>query len=124
MLGAGGNLVALGGPGKPAFSEYGAAPLHTVIQGGWKLVHNPDGISPVCIPDAPPNHYPIAQEELYDLSRDPGEKENLAAREPARVAALAGLIQRRFAGLKSRAHQQKLPEKLQQELKSLGYVAH
>ncbi|MFL6237229.1 MAG: hypothetical protein ACJ76N_29155 [Thermoanaerobaculia bacterium] len=40
------------------------------------------------------------------------------------MAELTGLIQRRFAGLKNRVHQQKLPEKLQEELKSLGYVAH
>jgi arylsulfatase A-like enzyme len=108
----------------PAFSEYGSSTIHTVLQDNWKLVHNPDAISPVCIPDAPPNHYPIAKEELYDLSRDPRERENLAAREPARVAALAQLIQRRFAGLKNRVQQQKVPEKLQEELRSLGYVAH
>lgn len=108
----------------PAFSEYGSTNIHTVLQDHWKLVHNPDAISPVCIPDAPPNHYPIGREELYDLARDPGEKENLAAREPAKVAELKKLIERRFAGLKSRARQQDLPKQLQEELKSLGYVAH
>jgi choline-sulfatase len=108
----------------PAFSEYGSSTIHTVLQDNWKLVHNPDAISPVCIPDAPPNHYPIAREELYDLSRDPGERRNLAAREPAKVAELSQLIQRRFTGLKNRVHQQKLPQDLQKELNSLGYVAH
>ena len=61
------------GRGLPAFSEYGSSTIHTVLQDHWKLVHNPDGFSPICIPNAPPNHYPIAKEELYDLSRDPGE---------------------------------------------------
>ncbi|HEY0514435.1 MAG TPA: sulfatase [Thermoanaerobaculia bacterium] len=112
------------GRGRPAFSEYGSSTVHTVLQDRWKLVHNPDGFAPVCIPDAPPNHYPIAREELYDLSRDPGETTNLAAREPARVQEMARLIQRRFAGLKNRVHQQDVPEDLQKELKSLGYVAH
>ena len=113
-----------GGRSRPAFSEYGSSRIRTVVQDNWKLVHNPDALSPICIPDAPPNHYPIGREELYDLARDPGEKENLAARQPAKVAELTQLIERRFAGLKNRANQQKIPEKLQEELKSLGYVAH
>ncbi len=113
-----------GGRGAPAFSEYGSSTIHTVLQDHWKLVHNPQGFSPVCIPDAPPNHYPIGREELYDLSRDPGEKENLAARQPAKVAELARLIDRRFTGLRNRVHDQKVPEDLKKELNSLGYVAH
>jgi choline-sulfatase len=112
------------GRGLPAFSEYGSSPIHTVLQDQWKLVDNPTGFAPICIPNAPPGHYPIAKEELYDLSRDPGEKNNLAAREPAKVAELAGLIGRRFAGLKNRVHDQKLPDELKKELNSLGYVAH
>jgi arylsulfatase A-like enzyme len=115
---------ALSRRGIPAFSEYGSSTIHTVLQDHWKLVHNPDGFSPVCIPDAPPGHYPIAREELYDLSRDPGETTNLAAREPERVKAMADLIRRRFAGLKNRVRKQEMPEDLQKELKSLGYVAH
>ncbi len=74
-----------GGTGKPALSEYGSTKIRTVIQGDWKLVENPDGISPVCIPDAPPGHYPIGRAELYDLGKDPGETANLAAAQPARV---------------------------------------
>jgi arylsulfatase A-like enzyme len=113
-----------GGRGRPAFSEYGSSTIHTVLQDNWKLVHNPEGFNPVCIPDAPPNHYPIGKEELYDLSRDPGERENLAAREPAKVAELAKLLERRFAGLRNRVRDQKVPEELKKELNSLGYVAH
>jgi len=112
-----------GGAGKPAFSEYGASTLRTVVAGNWKLVHNPDGYDPVCIPNAPPHHYPIGREELYDLARDPGETTNLAARQPATVAALSRLLGQRFNGLKRRGGRQQLPEDLQQELKSLGYVA-
>ena len=113
-----------GGAGKPAFSEYGSSTVRTVVQDNWKLVHNPDGFSPNCIPDAPPNHYPLGREELYDLSRDPGERANLAAGQPGRVAELARLIQQRFSGLKSRMHEQALPKGLKEELKALGYVAH
>jgi choline-sulfatase len=113
-----------GGRGRPAFSEYGSSTIHTVLQDNWKLVHNPEGFNPICIPDAPPNHYPIGKEELYDLARDPGERVNLAAKEPAKVAELARLLERRFAGLRNRVRDQKLPEELKKELNSLGYVAH
>jgi arylsulfatase A-like enzyme len=113
-----------GGAGKPAFSEYGSSTVRTVIQGGWKLAHNPDAFSPVCIPDAPPDHYPIAREELYDLAGDPGETRNLAADQPGRVAQLAQLIRQRFAGLRNRNRPQEVPEKLKKELGNLGYVAH
>ncbi|HKI00604.1 MAG TPA: sulfatase [Thermoanaerobaculia bacterium] len=112
-----------GGAGKPAFSEYGSTTIRTVTQGSWKLVHNPDGISPVCIPDAPPNHYPIGREELYDLSKDPGEKTNLAASQPAKVAELTKLIRQRFAGLRNRSRQQEMSDELKKKLKELGYVA-
>lgn len=113
-----------GGRGKPAFSEYGSTKIRTVVQGAWKLVENPDGISPVCIPDAPPGHYPIGRAELYDLAKDPGETANLAAAQPGRVTELSKLIRQRFSGIKNRTRKQEQAEELKQELKNLGYVAH
>jgi arylsulfatase A-like enzyme len=113
-----------GGAGKPAFSEYGESAVHTVIKDGWKLVDNPGGHDPVCIPEAPPHHYPIGRTELYDLARDPREQRNLAASETARAAGLARLIRQRFSGLTKRRHQQAVPEKTRKELEALGYVAH
>jgi arylsulfatase A-like enzyme len=112
-----------GGPGKPAFSEYGASTLHTVVQDGWKLVDNPDGYDPVCIPNAPPHHYPVGRAELFDLAHDPREQTDLAAGNPAKVAALARLIRQRFAGLTRRGHPQDVPDELKKKLKALGYVA-
>jgi arylsulfatase A-like enzyme len=114
-----------GGAGKPAFSEYGEAPIHTVLEGGWKLVDNPTGFDPVCIPNmAPHGQFPIAREELYDLARDPGERQNLAAREPARLALLQERIRRRFAGLGNRRRHQEIPEELRKQLEALGYAEH
>lgn len=112
-----------GGAGKPAFSEYGASSIHTVVRGDWKLVDNPDGFDPVCLPDAPPHHYPIGRSELYDLTKDPREQKNLAAANPALATELARLIRQRFSGLTRRRHQQEVPEKTRKELKALGYVA-
>jgi arylsulfatase A-like enzyme len=111
-----------GGEGKPAFSEYGAAPVHTVLAEGWKLVDNPAGYDPDCIPKAPPHHFPIGREELYDLARDPGETRNLAATEPTRVAALRQRLHQRFAGVKSRLRRQDIPEEMRKQLEALGYA--
>jgi arylsulfatase A-like enzyme len=50
--------------------------LYVLIRDGWKYIHHvrPDG-------DPEPN-------ELYDLERDPGERENVAAAEPERVESM------------------------------------
>lgn len=115
-----------GGGGKPAFSEYGSSRIHTVVQGDWKLIDNPDRLQPACIPGPPgqpPLRYPIARSELYDLARDPGETANLAVTQALRLAELSRLIDQRFANLPRRAHPQQIPEKLRKELSNLGYVA-
>lgn len=113
-----------GGEGKPAFSEYGSTKIRTVKRGSWKYVENPEGIEPVCIPDAPMPHFPIARRELYDLSRDPGETRNLAEGQPARAAELSGLIRQRFANIRRKGGGQELSDELKEELKALGYVAN
>lgn len=113
-----------GGAGKPAYSEYDDTRIRTVRAGDWKLVVNPDGISPRCMEGVPEGFYPLARKELYDLGRDPGEQDNLAAAQPARAAELEQLLQRRFAGLKNRANRQELPDELKRELGALGYVAN
>ncbi|HTQ79842.1 MAG TPA: sulfatase [Thermoanaerobaculia bacterium] len=113
-----------GGAGKPAYSEYGAAPVHTVLEGGWKLVDNPQGFDPICIPNAPPHHFPIGREELYDLAHDPGETRNLAAAQPARVADLKQRLSRRFAGMANRLHHENVPAELRKQLEALGYAEH
>lgn len=113
-----------GGAGRPAFSEYGSTAIRTVVADGWKLIANPDHHQPFCIPGAPEGHYPLAAAELYDLGNDPGEQRDLASVEPHRVAELAGLIDRRFSGLRSRAVRQDVPEELKEELRALGYIAN
>lgn len=52
---------------------YGWSPLRTLRAGSWKLIRAP-------------------RSELYDLASDPGELENLAAREPERLAEMEGRL--------------------------------
>ncbi|HEX2163001.1 MAG TPA: sulfatase, partial [Thermoanaerobaculia bacterium] len=113
-----------GGAGRPAFSEYGSTAIRTVVADGWKLIVNPDRHQPYCVAGAPEGHYPIAAAELYHLAVDPEERRDLAGERPDRVAALAGLVERRFSGLSRRAERQDVPEDLREELRALGYVAN
>jgi arylsulfatase A-like enzyme len=84
------RLVGRGTPDvRPAFA-IGPRSNHqfAVREGGWKLIFTPAGrpVDPQSenkFPTNLPERY-----ELYDTTRDPGETEDLVAREPARVAAL------------------------------------
>ena len=68
-------------PGMPAPTP--AAPASTLRQGDWKLLRfYGDG------PDRTDRH------ELYDLRRDPGERQDLAATQPERVRSLAAVLDR------------------------------
>lgn len=67
-------------PGRPAYAEslfsalhYGAAPLRTVVDGGWRLM---DG----------------ATRTLFDLAADPDATVDVAAAHPDRVSRLAALL--------------------------------
>lgn len=66
--------------------------LASIRDGDWKLITanrgNPRGLAPV---------------ELFDLARDPREKNNLAAQEGARVNGLLGQLDRMRASIKGRA---------------------
>ena len=109
-------------PGRAAFSEYGASRIHTVVSGGWKLIDNPDGVTPTCDTPLPGGSYPIDRTELYDLASDPGERRNLAGQHPEKVAELRDRIRERFAGSIDRAVPQEVPEDLKEELRALGYL--
>ncbi|HXU31586.1 MAG TPA: sulfatase [Thermoanaerobaculia bacterium] len=113
-----------GGAGKPAFSEYGLGPIRTIHEGRFKLIWNPQEYQPVCIPKAPPGHYPIAPAELYDLEKDPGERTNLALGDPNRVRELARHLDQRFAGLPGtgKAKKQEISPEQRKKLEALGYA--
>lgn len=60
----------------PHYTNQGSRPAGAMRVGNWKLIEN----------------YEDGSAELYDLGPDPGEQTDLAAREPARVAAMRGKL--------------------------------
>jgi arylsulfatase A len=56
----------------PHYTNQGSRPGGAVREGDWKLIE----------------HYDTGRAELYDLAKDIGEKNNLAAREPKRVGEM------------------------------------
>lgn len=109
---------------RPAFSEFNDTRLHTVFDGRWTLIDNPDEHLPRCFNGAPEDLYPIAPVELYDLDSDPGEQRNVAADHPEQVRRLRSLIARRFAFVEAEAppERQEIPDDLRRRLEALGYV--
>lgn len=83
----------------------------------WAVV---DGERKLIVDPATPGGF-----ELFDLARDPGEKANLAAREPAEVERLRALL-RSWARSNPRAPDQRtrdrLDDELRQQLEALGYL--
>jgi len=86
-----------------AFHAYGWARLHTVWREGWKYIEAPT-------------------RELYDLGRDPGETENLAAERRERVAELAAVVERRTGGVSQREAALAPDREADRRLRSLGYL--
>lgn len=73
------------GGAERTFAEW-SDQIVVVGEGSWRLVWNPNRVATRAI--GPDGRGEIAAEELYDLSRDPGQRTNLAAEEPERVAAM------------------------------------
>jgi arylsulfatase A-like enzyme len=121
---------------QPVFSELEDAVL-SVRTPDWRYVHNPGGHNPALVPnghiqqaglsiDGLHNQLDIAPTELYSLIADPLEQRDLAARDPQRVAAMAGLIQafEQSTGwrLDGAAPAQPLDPELRARLEAMGYV--
>lgn len=131
LLGRLGLAVDARVQGRDLLGAGGAAPLWSEVNdafarqtslraGDWKLVHAP--------PDAPVA-FPAAQEwRLYDLARDPWEREEASARAPERLAELRELHGRLRAELAQRAEalgpledDGELEQAFQELLDDLGY---
>jgi len=62
---------------QPHYMNQGGKPAGAIREGDWKLIEQ----------------YEDGSLELYNLAKDPGERTDLAAAEPARVAALRGKLE-------------------------------
>lgn len=91
---------------KPAFAIHDGGKM--VRFDGWKYIETSDG--------------PVG-EELYDLSNDPGETENLIATEPEKAGALSDILRRWDENvLIIRSGDYELDEESIRVLRTLGYV--
>jgi tetratricopeptide (TPR) repeat protein len=85
-------------------SEYGWSPMAGVIDGDWKYVRAP-------------------RQELYHLTRDPGETSNLAEHEAAKSAELQTVLAQIEASMRrGTGSEVKMDPAARQALMSLGYV--
>ena len=130
-------LDLLGEPAPPGLAGSSLAPLWRGAAAGVKAAES----RPVFLELAPPKPFRWAvidgdrklildpaspkTPELYDLKADPGERSNLAAREPAEVERLRDLL-RTWARRNPRAPDQRtrdrLDDDLRKELEALGYL--
>jgi arylsulfatase A-like enzyme len=84
--------------------HHGRAPLFTLREDGWKVVHGLDV-------------------ELYDLAADPAESNDVAGSEPERTAMLGRALEDLIADIKGAdAERLVLDEETRRTLESLGYV--
>lgn len=84
---------------------------HSLVEGDWKLIRRIDEDGTETL-------------QLYNWVQDPGETNDLAAEESARVASLAELLEEKLAreGESPAAEEIPLSEELEEELQALGYL--
>lgn len=95
----------------------------------WKLIYNPDNITPVTNAQIP---YPLEEVELYDISVDPDEKDNIAAKHYAIAKDLIEkitafhkerVLKKKAAGKKGQIQiDEKQKKEALEALRALGYI--
>jgi arylsulfatase len=110
-------------PAAPVFSEAGYQYdyLLAMRDGGWKLIHAPNPLDRLIMRNS--------EYELYDLASDPGETNNRAGEEPARVAKMRETLEAWAKPWREKAYAghvplttDTLPPDLTEQLRTLGYV--
>jgi arylsulfatase A-like enzyme len=82
--------------------------LSSLRSGEWKVIRD----------------HRLGSDCLFDLRRDPGEKTDLASTEPIRLRTIRGALDVLLAGMPGHIDvpEQEMNEKMENELKSLGYL--
>jgi arylsulfatase A-like enzyme len=98
-----------------------AGEIFSIRTDRWRYVYNPSRATPFCVP--PGNHYPVAEEELYDHRVDPSESTNLARLRPEVAAGLRSELLSRLSTTPAPAEPLHVddPETLER-LRELGYL--
>jgi len=88
-----------------AFFHHGCAPLLALREGGFKLVHG-------------------VVDEVFDLRADPGERDDLASKQPEKAASMAKTLRALTSRYEDAQAESVLPdEETRRALASLGYAA-
>lgn len=113
LLGHAGPLPATG----EAFAEMQLRNIYSIRTRRWHYIWNPGfpGLS-----EAAQREYPIAAEELYDVASDPGERHNVADREPAVAARLRAKLAAKYG--RAQPDVPALAPEARDELRALGYL--
>ncbi len=103
--------------------------IASVRLGSWKLVHTPGPPAPGARPDDPwVADYGPEGFRLFDLRSDPGETADVSADHAERASRMRALLERWEAGqdlnptARAGAPEQELSPRVQEMLRSLGYV--
>jgi len=92
-----------------AFFDTPRGNQHGILRDGWKLIETPAS----------------GRRRLYQVDRDPGEQQDVAAREPERTNALAAELaahRRENEARRVEGANVAVPEEVHKALESLGYI--
>lgn len=104
---------------RPAFGQWSDR-IFSLTDGDWRLVYNPEGVTP---DDPPAGPYPIPTLALFDRRRDPLELTDVSAREPAVVKRLLGALEGWLDAVPPGSPRSTAVDgALSESLRSLGYL--
>lgn len=106
-----------------AFAEYNRPEngwIGTIRTDRWHYIYNPEKITPTCRPTT--DYFHVSAEELYDHSKDPLEKYNVAIERSALIEELKLELLDAFARQREHAAPLRSDPEVMRQLKALGYL--
>jgi len=123
------NLLEASSGERPVFMERDRPPPFNqrgVIYGGYKLMVIED-VDPMSIPrKSQGTHSPVVNVVpgiyMYDLTKDPGETDNIYSDDNPKAVELLVMLANHFSVKSKPVHEVEVDEKLREKLRSLGYI--